>query len=54
MFSTVSDTVSLFVYIFDIISLFAVELEESKIGISGEGSSRFWHVIISMAEKEDS
>ena len=29
--------VSLFVYIFDIISLFAAELEEPKIGISGKG-----------------
>ena len=30
-------TVSQLVHIFDIISLFAVELEESKIGISGKG-----------------
>ena len=30
-------TVSPFVHICDIISLFAVELEESKIGISGKG-----------------
>ena len=30
-------TVSLFVHIFDIISLFAIELEEPKIGISGKG-----------------
>ena len=30
-------TVSPFVHIFDIISLFAVELEESKTGISGKG-----------------
>ena len=30
-------TVSLIVHIFDIISLFAVELEEPKIGISGKG-----------------
>ena len=29
--------VSLFVHIFDIISLFAAELEELKIGISGNG-----------------
>ena len=29
--------VSLFVHIFDIIFLFAVELEEPKIGISGKG-----------------
>ena len=29
--------VSLFVYIFDIVSLFAVELEEPKNGISGRG-----------------
>ena len=30
-------TVSPFVHIFDIISLFAVELEEPKVGISGKG-----------------
>ena len=30
-------TVSLFVYIFDIISLFAAELEEPKIAICGKG-----------------
>ena len=30
-------TVSPFVHIFDIISLFAVELEEPKISISGKG-----------------
>ena len=30
-------SVSPFVHIFNIISLFAVELEESKIGISGKG-----------------
>ena len=30
-------TVSLFVHIFDIISLFAAELEEPEIGISGKG-----------------
>ena len=30
-------TVSPFVHIFDIISLFAVDLEEPKIGISGKG-----------------
>ena len=30
-------TVSSFVHIFDIISLFAVELDEPKIGISGKG-----------------
>ena len=29
--------VSLFVHIFDIISLFPAELEEPKIGLSGEG-----------------
>ena len=29
--------ISLFVYIFDIISLFAAEFEEPKIGISDEG-----------------
>ena len=31
--------VSLFVHIFDIISLFAAEFEEPKIGLSGEGLS---------------
>ena len=31
--------VSLFVHIFDIISLFAAELEEPKIGMSGKGLS---------------
>ena len=30
-------TVSLFVYIFDTMFLFAAELKESKIGISGKG-----------------
>ena len=30
-------TVSTFVHIFDIISLFAAELEESKVGISDKG-----------------
>ena len=30
-------TVSQFVHIFDIISVFAIELEEPKIGISGKG-----------------
>ena len=30
-------TVSSFVHIFDIISLFAIELEEPKIGLSGKG-----------------
>ena len=35
--------VSPFVHIFDIISLFAAEFEEPKIGISGEGlNSRFY------------
>ena len=36
MFST-QVTVSPFVHIFDIISLFVVELEEHRIGISGKG-----------------
>ena len=36
-------TVSPFVHIFDIITLFAIELEEPKIGISGEGI-KFWIV----------
>ena len=34
MFSTQSDNCSPFVYIFDVIFLFAAELEEPKIGIS--------------------
>ena len=34
--------VSPFVYIFDIISLFAAEFEESKIDISGEGLRIFY------------
>ena len=37
MFSTQSDNVSPFVHIFDIISFFPAELEESKIAISGKG-----------------
>ena len=37
MFSTQSDNCIPFVHIFDIISLFAAELEEPKIGISGKG-----------------
>ena len=39
MFSTQSDNCILinFVHIFDITSLFAAELEEPKIGISGQG-----------------
>ena len=37
MFSTQSDNSSEFVYIFDIISLFAAEFEEPKIGVSGKG-----------------
>ena len=34
-------TVSLFVHIFDITSLFAVELEQPKIGLSGNGLKRW-------------
>ena len=34
--------VSLFVHIFDIISLSAAELEEPKIGISGKGLNKFY------------
>ena len=37
MFSTQSDKCIPFVHIFDITSLFAAELEEPKIGISGQG-----------------
>ena len=36
MFSTQSDHCTQFVHIFDIIFLFAAELEEPKIGIWGE------------------
>ena len=36
-FQLIQITVSPFVHIFDIISLFAVQLEEPKIGISGKG-----------------
>ena len=36
MFSAQSDNFTTFVHIFDIISLFAAELEEPKIGISGK------------------
>ena len=37
MFSTQSDSCNPFVHIFDIIFLFAAELEEPKIGLWGEG-----------------
>ena len=37
MFSTHSDNCTPFVHIFDIIFLFAAELEEPKIGILGKG-----------------
>ena len=37
MFSTQSDNCTPIVHIFDIIFLFAAELEEPKIGISGKG-----------------
>ena len=33
-------TVSLFVHIFDIVSLFAIESEKLKIGISGKGLNK--------------
>ena len=36
MFSTQSDNCTTFVHNFDILSLFAAELEEPKIGIWGE------------------
>ena len=43
--------VSLFVHIFDIISLFVAELKEPKICISGKGltlykTTRFWLVVL--------
>ena len=41
MFSTQLDNCIPFVQIFDIIFLFAAELEEPKIGISGQGLSTF-------------
>ena len=41
--------VSPFVHIFDIISLFAAELKEPKIGISGKGLS---HYFVCSSEKE--
>ena len=49
MLSTRSDNCIPFVYIFDIIFLFAAELEEPKIGISGKGLSilgdfELWHL----------
>ena len=37
MFSTQSDDCTPLIHIFDIISLFAAELEEPKIGIWGKG-----------------
>ena len=37
MFSTKSDKCTPFVHIFDIIFLFAAELQEPKIGICGKG-----------------
>ena len=37
MFSTQSENHTQFVHIFDIISLFAAELEEPKIGMWGKG-----------------
>ena len=40
MFSTQSDNYSQFVHIFDIIFLFAAELEEPKIGIRSKGLSK--------------
>ena len=40
VFYSVKKIVSPFVNIFDIISLFAAELEEPKIGISGKGLSQ--------------
>ena len=41
-FLLIQINVSPFVHIFDIISLFAAEFEEPKIGISGEGLSVSW------------
>ena len=40
-------TVSPFVHIFDIISLFTVELEEPKIGISGKGLT-LYHTMLTL------
>ena len=37
--------ISPFVHIFDIISLFAAELEESEIGISGKGLRDFFFLL---------
>ena len=39
MFSTQSDIISPNVHIFDIISLFATEFDEPKMGVSGKGLS---------------
>ena len=40
MFSTQSDICTLFVHIFDILYLFAAELEKPKFGIRGKGLKR--------------
>ena len=45
MFSTQSHNVSPFVHIFDIISLFAAELEKPTMGISGKGLSTYSQVL---------
>ena len=39
-------TVSQFVYIFDIISLFAAELEEPEIGIWGKGLTHYYRALV--------
>ena len=46
MFSTQSQIpiVSPFVNIYDIISLFAADLEEPEIGMWGKGLKRSWHL----------
>ena len=46
--------VSLFVHIFDIMSLFAAEFEELKIGISGKGLNRThcFSAILSIVSKQ--
>ena len=46
MFSSQSDNCTPFVNIFDIIFLFAAELEEPKIGISGKGLRKLSTIFI--------
>ena len=49
MFSTQSDNCTPFVHSFDIIFLFAAELEEPKIGIRGKGLTGFFTSIFSFS-----